>query len=249
MTSYVGVEDIAFHETHVPALTEVLAGYSSKWNEIATSLWLPSNEIENIAAMLSKPVLKLKEVLLIWVRCENEHTKAPTFAVLKKALRSEVVGCGAKANSLEKDLAKQGITFACEPACEGDPEDVTVEEDCENFKISNELPEMVATEGNVVLLEVQISGNFKGKCKWYRKVNGTLMNLFSIKSFSNDGEYILCVSVDDLTVEGSYICEVQGKFKTLQSEPILLSVITPLDQHSSVLFYHYCEQPEVPEDT
>ena len=239
-----------FRETHVPALTEVLAGYSSMWNQIAISLRLPSNEITNIRHMVFEPILRLAKVLSVWVRCQIEGTEAPTLTVLEKALGSKIVGLGTKASSLREDLAGQGVLFSA------DEHGISLEvgpERWENqkFEILDLTPKtIVVTEGNVALLEV--SSNIETECMWYKKeVNGLVR--ISDSFIECDDEHVLCVSVDDLTVEGSYVCEFrcifEGEHKTLRSKPILLSVSTPLDQYRDVLFYYYREQPEVPEDT
>ncbi len=69
---------------------------------------------------------------------------------------------------------------------------------------------------------------------------------------------MLCIPHVDLTAEGSYTCEISdyhGKKKDkifarpIRSDPIKLSVLTPLDQYRSILNNSYIEQPEIPEDT
>ncbi len=66
---------------------------------------------------------------------------------------------------------------------------------------------------------------------------------------------MLCIPRIDLTAEGSYTCEISayhGKKAnkiSVISEPIKLSVITPLDQYKSILVNRYTEQPEIPKDT
>ena len=219
-----------FKETHVPALSKVLAEYSSMWDQIALSLNLPNNEIEVIRDTVSKPIMRLARVLSAWI----EHTEAPTLTVLEKALGGRIVGLRAKANSLRDDLAKQGVTFSndgLEPGKEKYPEEYS------------QTPTVNVTEGNIALLEVQVRSSTIGtQYSWYKKKGNSFLGISEC-----DNERILSVSVDDLTVEGSYVCMVNGKLKF--PEPILLSISTPLDQYRHVLFHHYCEQPEVPEDT
>ena len=66
---------------------------------------------------------------------------------------------------------------------------------------------------------------------------------------------MLCIPHVDITAEGSYTCEISAYYGekankiSVRSEPIKLSVITPLDQYRSILINSYTEQPEIPEDT
>ena len=235
-----------FKETHVPVLSNVLADHSSKWDQIALSLKLPNNEIEVIRDTVSKPIMRLARVLSAWI----EHTEAPTLTVLEEALGGRIVGLRAKANSLREDLVKQGVTFSSHGlSLEVEHEKEKNPEEC------SQTPTVNVTEGNVALLEVQASSRLNTQYRWYKKEGNDFVGV-SGNFIECDDEPILSVSVDDLTVEGSYVCKVSDRGKSTHyeekfthSEPILLSVSTPLDQYRQVLFHHYCEQPEVPEDT
>ena len=230
-----------FKETHVPALSKVLAEHSSKWDQIALSLNLPDNEIEVIRDTVSKPIMRLARVLSAWI----EYTEAPTLTVLEKALGGRIVGLRAKANSLRDDLAKQGVTFSSHGlSLEVGPEkEKNPKEYCQTRTVN-------VTEGNIALLEVQVSSSIGTQYyRWYKKRGDNFFESIS-SSEEYDNEHILSVSVDDLTVEGSYKCICSDKqVMDILSEPILLTVSTPLDQYRHVLFHHYCEQREVPEDT
>ena len=219
-------------EYHVPALTEILAGHSSKWKEIATALWLTSNKIENIIAMNCKPILSLKEVLLSWVVGECEHSKPPTLQSLKEALRSQTVGLGNVANTLQIDemIGKPNSKI------EASGEDIQI--------INHEDDHVDITEGSCILLGIQVSGNHEVNYQWSKKDkhSGNFKNISSSES-------IVYIFVEDLTLEGYYRCKVTCGKTVLYSEPILLVVHTPLDQYQSILINKYTMSPDVPEDS
>ena len=100
-----------FLERHVSALTEILAGQSSSWNNIGISLNLPSNILKDILSLLYTGDSKmcLNNVLQHWIVRLHEHAKAPTVENLKTALRSNTVGLGGMANQLDDELTKHGI--------------------------------------------------------------------------------------------------------------------------------------------
>ena len=159
-------------EFHVPALTEMLAGHSSKWREIATALWLTSNKIENIIAMNCKPILSLKEVLMSWVVGECKHSKPPTLQSLKEALRRQMVGLGNVANTLKIDEMI------------GKPNS-KIEASDEDFQIINHKDDHVdITEGSCILLGIQVSGNHEVNYQWSKKDkhSGNFKNISSSES-------------------------------------------------------------------
>ena len=223
-------------EFHVPALTEMLAGHSCKWKEIATALWLTNNKIENIIAMNCKPILSLKEVILSWVVGECKHSKPPSLQNLKEALRSQTVGLGNIANTLNIGKfvdSKVKSTSKIEDRSE-DIQVINFNDDCVNV-----------TEGSCVLLGIQVSGNHKVKHQWSKKEKHS----GKFKKIQKN-ENILYIIVEDLTLEGYYRCSVScAKREFKYSEPILLVVHTTLDQYQSILINKYTMSPELPEDT
>ena len=228
----VSEEVFLISEFHVPVLTEMLAGHSSKWKEIATALWLPSNKIENIIAMNCKPILSLKEVLLSWVVGECKHSKPPTLQSLKEALRSQTVGLGNVASTLK---INEMI---------GKPNS-KIEASGEDIQIINHKDDHVdITEGSGVLLGIQVSGNHEVKYRWSKKDKHS-SNFKNISS----SESIVYIFVEDLTSEGYYRCMVTCAKTVLYSEPILLVVHTPLDQYQSILITKYTMSPDIPEDS
>ena len=230
---------VVFKEFEVPALTEALAGHSSKWEVIAISLGLPDNKIKNIAAKnVSKPVeVALNEVLLSWVRGEFEHAKPPTMGNLQEALLSNTVGLGALANKVElvaNEMIKHSVCNISE-----------------EFGIVDYTKHVDVTEGNHALLEVQISGNHEATYLWAHSKFGTHSNVSSYSERSSSGDGILCILADDISSEGYYKCEVtctEGDKTPLYAEPIRVTVHTPIDQYTSFLVDRYTMSPEIPSE-
>ena len=232
-------EQVVFKEFEVPALTEILAGHSSKWEVIAISLGLPDNKIKNIAVKnVSKPVeVALNEVLLSWVRGESEHAKPPTMKNLQKSLRSNTVGLGALSNKVELVNDKMIKHSVCNISKE--------------FGIVDYTKHVDVTEGNHALLEVQISGNHEATYLWAHSEFGTHSNVSSYSERSSSGDGILCILADDISSEGYYKCEViytEGDKTPLYTEPIPVTVHTPIDQYKSFLVDRYTISPEIPSE-
>ena len=224
-------ERVVFKEFEVPSLTEILAGHSSKWEVIAISLGLPDNKIKNIAAKnVSKPVeVALNEVLLSWVRCEFEHAKPPTLGNLQEALRSDTVGLGALANKLEIDDS-QMVKHS------------QIEDSYEEFGIVDHTRHVDVTEGNHALLEVQISGNHNAHFQW---IHSDVTFNYNVKRDNHD---VVCILAYDISSEGYYKCGVRyegDKIQHLYTEPILVTVHTPIDQYTSFLADSYTISPEI----
>ena len=222
-----------FREFEVPALTEILAGHSSKWEVIAISLVLPDNKVKNIAAKnVGKPVeVALNEVLLSWVKGEFEHAKPPTLGNLQEALRSNTVGLGALANKIKLDSHRVKHSIC----------DIS-----EEFGIVGHTKHVDVTEGFHALLEVQISGNHKATYLWTHSKFGNLWSDYRI-----EGIHILCMLAGDISSEGYYKCEVTSTVDDkapLYTEPIPVTVHTPIDQYTNFLVERYIRSPEIPND-
>ena len=244
-----------FKEFEVPALTEILAGHSSKWEVIAISLGLPDSKIKSIAAKnASNPVeVALNEVLLSWVRGEFEHAKPPTLENLHEALRSNAVGLGALANEVELVNSQMVKYSVCDIS--------------EEFRIADYTKHVDVSEGNNALLEVQISGNQEATYLWAHSKFGTHFDIHGIQSETHpnldvigthsgslldlqkqSGDGILCILADDISSEGYYKCEVtctEGDKTPLYTEPIPVTVHTPIDQYQSFLIDGYTRSPEI----
>jgi hypothetical protein len=226
-----------FSEFHISVLTEILAGYSSKWEEFATGFWLSENKIENIRAMKCKPEMALKEVISSWIRCECEHAKPPKLGVLEVTMRSEIVGLGSKANTIARDIKARD--FLDNMMAEEFP--VVIYPDS-TAKRRNSITRGMACEhitvreGNSVLLETRIKSS---TLIWSK--NGSQINKLG------QGDSIVLVPALDLSVEGHY--KTHDDIQNISENVCNLHLETPLDKHQRLLLGRYMTQHEIPEDT
>jgi hypothetical protein len=228
-----------FEEFHIPVLTEILAEYSSKWEEFAVAFWLSSNKIENIRAMKCKPEMALKEVILSWILCEYEHAKPPQMRVLEETMRSTIVGLGSKANKIAEEVqAKYFMPAQTYP--------VTNLNTCKNITgmISTVCEHITVREGNSVLVETKIKGV---RFTWLKD----LAIIQKQNNISGNKDAIMYVSAMNLSMEGEYACTVSNEdAKKGQTDfTYHLHVETPLDRYQGLLLDRYTTQREIPEDT
>ena len=219
-----------FEEFHIPILAEILAGCSSRWEEIATAFWLSRNKIENIRAMRCTPELLLKEAISSWILCECKEAKPPMLVVLEEVLRSKLVGLGTRANKIAAEFREKTCSAV-------QPETV---QDTNSGQSLNTMHKFPVKEGSYVLLEAQGKGD---QYEWYGCDNSDANCYFDTE------ERIVCVLVKDLTAEGNYTCKITDGGRTLFLEPFCVAVTTPLDDYQKFLRDRYTAQPEVPEDT
>ena len=95
-------------------LLELIHTFSSKWELIGVLLGFAPSELENIKSMpslfMSAPTSYLKELLSQWVQWPTlSHPTRPTLRVLCVSLRSSIVGLGALADEVEREMM-QSIT-------------------------------------------------------------------------------------------------------------------------------------------
>ena len=216
-----------FEEFHIPILAEILAGCSSRWEEIATAFWLSRNKIENIRAMRCTPELLLKEAISSWILCECKEAKLPMLVVLEEVLRSELVGLGTRANKIAAEFREKTCSVV-------QPETVQDTDSVQSFN------KFTVKEGTYVLLEAQGEGD---QFEWHGCDNSDANCYFDTE------ERIVCVLVKELTAEGNYTCKITDGGRTSFLEPICVAVTTPLDDYQKFLRDRYTAQPEVPEDT
>ena len=152
------------------------------------------------------------------------------FQNLKEALRSQTVGLGNVASTLQIDemIGKPNSKI------EASGEDIQI--------INHEDDHVDITEGSGVLLGIRVSGNHEVSYQWSKKDkhSGNFNDIDSKESF-------VYIFVEDFTSEGYYRCIVTCAKTVLYSEPILLVVHTPLDQYQSILINKYTTSPDVPE--
>ena len=98
-------------------LLELIHNYSYKWDMIATSLGFLPAEVNSIRGMpmlfMSAPTSYLKEILNRWVQWPtDDHPTRPTLRVLCTSLRSSMVGLGALADKVEREMKPKAVTDA-----------------------------------------------------------------------------------------------------------------------------------------
>ena len=249
-----GEQSTYFSEQDIRLLTDILAGCSSKWWEIGISLGLPSDELRSIAMFhMNASIRCLNSVLTSWVMLKFPHATPPKLESLEAALHSRTVGLGREANSLKESIIQSTGAKTSEVCLYLDPPHSSIEESqlsSEALEIISQTPEANLAEGKSVLLEVQVRMPFKEHpfCWWYCGEKRSDSSVGS--SFQGVHVFMLCLPACDLTAEGAYICTVSlWSGESIESEPILLAVATPIDAHRKILTNFYTSQPEVPEDT
>ena len=148
---------------------------------------------------------------------------------------SKTVGLSAFAYNLQENLMKHGIL----PSLVS----LRILDQSQDTKIQE-------SESEFVLLGVKAIGPSEAsfKYQWYKNGEELDDNKQHHKC-NGSGECIIRISIDDLTVDGSYICIINDGNGRIESEPILLTIETPLDKYRERLTDIYTAQPEVPEDT
>lgn len=238
--------DVVVSQSFIPVLVEALADCSSRWREIAIALGLPDNEIENLNSMthMYTPIVCLSKVLKMWVDCNYSMSKPPLLANLEKALRSQVVGLGKVASRLRVQLScstEESLSLHL-PS---------------RFEIIDQTPTADVAEGNCVLFEVKATTSSETAlaCEWFKEEENLDRSFYRTgmhvvgDNYHHFNVFILCLRAENLAAEGAYICNVRHQSTILQSEPVILRINTPIDQHVNVVTDFYEEQPEIPEDT
>ena len=239
--------DIHFEDKHVAGLSNALASCSSYWREIAISLGLPHNEISSIESMMlvRKVIGCLNEVLHTWIIRKYDCAKPPTLKCLRSALRSEIVGLGVEANSLQEKLMKEGVLASKDRSLIAT---ALPKKDKNIFKIVDQSLDTIVSEDNSVLLfGVQVNSSPGTSLTYQWCKDGKVLKLNDKYNGSRDG--IISIYIDDLTVEGSYTCIIARDDHKIYSDPILLKIKTQLDQYRGKLNDFYTAKPEIPEDT
>ena len=249
-----GEQSTYFSEQDIRLLTDILAECSSKWWEIGISLGLPSDELRSIAMFhMNASIRCLNAVLTSWVKLKFPHATPPKLESLEVALRSRTVGLGREASTLRESIIERTGAKTNEACLYLDPLHSSIEESqlsSNALEIISQTPKANLAEGKSVLLEVQVRMPFKEHpvCGWHcgEKQSGCSV----ISSFQGVHVFMLCLHACDLTAEGAYICTASLQSgESIESEPILVVVATPIDAHCKILTDFYTSQPEVPEDT
>ena len=106
--------DVQLTEEEVAKLLELIHTFSSKWDMIGLKIGFTFSELEYIKSMplllATAPTSYLKELLSQWVQWPTlRHPTQPTLRALCTSLRSSMIGLGALADEVEREM-KQAIT-------------------------------------------------------------------------------------------------------------------------------------------
>ena len=226
--------DDIIREDHLGFLFNYLSSYSCEWENIAMHL-LPVNLIEEVR-LSSNGDLKtcLRKTLIKWFQI----TPQARLLNLKNALLSESVGLGRLAQDLN-----QKFKMVC--VCHHDPirsSSSRNDKDAGLHKlVLSGCNEKISFQGDsvAVLLEANERSLYSDHVnfQWYK--DG--------KRFLHTLNHILCVVVNDITAEAAYTCE--ANFNSLISNPIRVSIKTPVDVYQNYLCDKYTSEPEVIPDT
>ena len=243
-----------FLEKHISDLTEVLAGYSGQWENIAISLNLPAVVRDNIMARIHMHDIKvcLSDVLREWIIGGHDYALDPSMENLKKALGSELVGLGKVAGQLEENLSKRSICIlscgdlspAAKRPCLDD--DTIIMQPL--VEIVYQSLDTVVPEEKSTLLEVQVDFEpFKAVSYQWIKDGGPLHD---DAHYGGTSEQILCINNASLISKGTYSCKVEvitcsDQPLAIESDPIVLTVEIP--HIKKFLVDMYCSQPVVNE--
>ena len=213
-------EEVVLTTRNVNVLTELLVEVSDVWFDIAISLRLPQHEIKNCKNEDNK--ISLFQMLGFWIA----NNSNPTLKKLADTLCSEIVARTAaaekitrkfmEAKRMSKDSTKRkslARSKSLKPTIT--PTTLRI--------VSQSLPTEVA-DGKSTLLQIQVSPRDSVSYQW-KKDDKPLANS---SRYSGVDEDILVVRHACQGTEGEYTCQVNLQDKQVSSEPITLTVCSPL---------------------
>ena len=213
-------------EKHVSDLTEIIVSNSLKcWKKVAIFLDLPHDLIISIQSANNREVDCLRLILHAWIIQKYDCAKPPTLENLESALFK--LGCYSLRRQLRTTMSSVDAN-----------KNPRILDQCISIKIH---------EGSHGLLEVVVSSVSETSLsyQWYKdkKELNDANNCYGSK------DHIISIFTDSLIVEGSYTCRIQQGDHVITSEPIVLTVETPLDKYTETLKDIYAAKSEIPEDT
>ena len=202
-------------EKHVSSLTEILvSNITLSWDKIAIVLDLPHDFIISIQSTKNGGVDCLKSVLYAWVTQEYDCAKPPTLENLESALSK----LSYRRYSLQKELGStmSSVNSNKKPK---------ILDQCISIKIH---------EGSHGLLEVVVSSVSEASLsyQWYKDEG----KLNDAEQAHGSEDHIISIFAESLVLEGSsYTCRIQQGDHVITSEPIVLTIETPLDKYTKTL--------------
>ena len=225
-----------FEEKHVPTMTKIISNVTSRrytthyWKQIAIFLDLPHDLIISIQSTNNSEADCLTLVLHAWVTQKYDYAKPPTLENLESAL-----------SRLELDIHREkGLKGLLKIEERG------------ALSILDQSHSIKTLESNRlnILFGVVVSSVSEASLtyQWY-KDGGKLNNAEQDHNYYGSEDCIINILTDSLIVEGSYTCRIQQGDHVITSEPIVLTIETPLDKYTKALKDIYTAKSEIPEDT
>ena len=212
-----------FSKKHIPHLSSNIT-YSRYWKEIAIFLDLPCDLIISVQSTNKSEVACLRLVLHAWVTQKYDCAKPPTLENLESAFSR--IGL-----NIHRDLLKSSVR--------------TIRSNKSILKILAQSHNIKTHESNrCVLLGVMVSSIFEASLtyQWYK--DG--VKLKEDYNCYGTEDQVINIFADSLIVEGSYTCRIQQGDYVITSEPVALTMETPLDQYRKMLADFYRTKREVP---
>ena len=226
-------DDVIISNECFRSIWQHLSNYSHKWLDIGRFL-LPVNTLEQIKLAYNNDHSGgLYEVLKRW----HDMSPKPTMCQLVRALRSEAVGLGRAAARLIKITPCNKVRANWHDPFRQHKFEIG---DLKNLVLSGVSEEIeLQAEEVCILFEVNLKDLYTSRpqLQWYK--DGVKID--------NESDYILCTTIRDISDESTYTCKLEGLSES--SNPVVIAVKTPVDEHKKVLSEKYNLEPEVLVDT
>ena len=226
-------DDVIISSEYFRSIWQHISNYSHKWLDIGRFL-LPVNTLEQIKLAYNNDHSGgLYEVLKRWY----DMSPKPTMSQLVRALRSEAVGLGRAAARLIKITPRNKVRANWHDPCRQHKFEIG---DLKNLVLSGVSEEIeLQAEEVSVLFEVNLKDLYTSppQLQWYK--DGVKID--------NESDYILCTTIRDISDESTYTCKLEGLSES--SNPVVVAIKTPIDEHKKVLSEKYNLEPEVLVDT
>ena len=212
----------------VSTISECDNNITLSWKKVAIFLDLPHELINSIQSTNNNEADCLRLVLHAWVTRKYDCAKPPTL------------------KNLENTLSKLGLDIYRKIGLKG----MLKKEERGTLSILDQSHSIKIHESNSVLLGVVVSSVSEASLtyQWY-KDGEELNDAEQAHNCYGSEDCIMNIFADNLIVEGSYTCRIQQGDHVITSEPIVLTIETPLDKYTKKLTDIYTAKPEVPEDT
>ena len=195
------------NESDVSGLTVTLAEGSDKWEELSIDLGIPRYVRKDIDVHKSN-VIKLSDVLYIWIMGDYAGSRPATLDNLKLALRSEIVGLSRLAIKL---CQYQRNEYSSPKKSKADTKLEMYYRPC-STKVY---------EDKSTLLEVQVISNDRECYQW----NKDDVDLPEGAGFSGVSSNILFINEMTKEKEGKYFCSVRYNSEHVRTNVVNLDML------------------------